>query len=298
MLLALITTFCFLTPGADSQNLSPSSVALAEGPNLASPARLAALTPTATNSGANPQQHPSPYPPQGAEATRPPSTHSTATASTDTNSQPQSGLSPSATSAVTSSNNSSSSSLSQSISGGDKGANSNHKRRNPKAYSTPLGVGIGAGVTSGIGLSLRKHFDSRWGFHTGAIAFGGDKYLWGNVGAQAMYTFKRTRFLRLYALLGSTIFVNINEEQRAIKVPETMGSPSYPGQYIRKTVVDSNLTVGAGIGLEMHFTPHFGWAIELPLGFAFDLNPAADHDLFEDNVSFRPIPSTALSFYF
>lgn len=139
-------------------------------------------------------------------------------------------------------------------------------------------------MSSGIGLSLRKHFASRWGFHTGAIAFAGGDGMWGNFGIQGMYSFKRTRLLRLYMLTGSTVFVNATTLRNA---------PNH-----KRISVDANLSIGAGFGIELHFTPTFGWAIELPLILTLDLNPKVSNTILDSTVSFLPIPSTAFSFYF
>lgn len=156
---------------------------------------------------------------------------------------------------------------------------------------TEIGLGASAGMTSGIGLSLRRHFDSRFGFHVGAIGVWtlSDKR-WANVGVQGLYTLRRSRKARLYALLGAQLFLTseplINRHRSATNQGKT------------KHVWNPTLAVGPGIGIEVHFTKHFGWAFEVPLPLLITLGGTPNRLLFEGKVNFIPALNTAFTFYF
>lgn len=147
---------------------------------------------------------------------------------------------------------------------------------------TGWGIGATAGTTSAIGLSMRRHFDNRFGVHLGGIyIYTGDVH-WGSFGAQALYTLARGRKTRLYGLLGSQILLRHDKQD-----------PQGPGSRTSTT-----LFAGPGLGVEIHFTKHFGWSIEVPASVAFALDGKKDRLPFGGVVNLIPAANTAFTFYF
>lgn len=150
---------------------------------------------------------------------------------------------------------------------------------------TGWGLGVAAGTTSGIGLSTRRYFDSGAGVHIGAMYVYVGDHQWGNLAAQALYTLARGRKTRFYALFGAQFMFDVYDFEHT---PNAKLSERWNG----------TLFVGPGLGLEMHFTKHFGWSIELPLHAVFALE-GNDHRLAMGGpVNFLPGANTAFTFYF
>lgn len=158
-------------------------------------------------------------------------------------------------------------------------------------YATGWGIGVSAGTTSAIGLSTRKHFANRWGVHLGGIYIFHDNLHFATVGAQALYTLARGRKTRLYGLLGTQFLLQHDVNQG----PQN----DLPGpQPDTSSNTRSTLFVGPGLGLEIHFTRHFGWALEVPATVVFALDGDEDRLPFGGPVNLIPAANTAFTFYF
>lgn len=163
----------------------------------------------------------------------------------------------------------------------------------PLELKTPLGtawgIGVSAGTTSGIGISARRHFENRLGVHFGGIYIYAQETHWGNLGGQLLYTFARSRKTRLYGLLAAQFVLNHSKELRY---------DNFAGGSRSVDVTKSTLFVGPGVGLEIHFTPHFGWALEVPTSFVFALEGDKDRLPMGGVVNFIPAANTSFTFYF
>lgn len=153
---------------------------------------------------------------------------------------------------------------------------------------TAWGVGVSAGTTSGIGISARRHFENRLGVHFGGIYVYSGETHWGNLGGQLLYTLARSKKTRLYGLFGAQFVLNHSKELRY----DFLGASRSVG------VTKSTLFVGPGVGLEIHFTRHFGWALEVPTSFVFALEGDKDRLPLGGVVNFIPAANTSFTFYF
>ncbi len=161
-------------------------------------------------------------------------------------------------------------------------------------YGTKSALGFTGGTTSGIGFAYRKHFNNRWGVHAGFFVMGGSEeadsidlsaahsWIWGNVGAQAMYTIHRhpQKYFRFYALAGGEVIVLGDDlvESTGPATWSTQGDWDYEKTFI----------VGAGLGFEFLFFSHVALAIELPLSAQFT----------EHGFGIWPIPNGSLLYFF
>lgn len=169
-------------------------------------------------------------------------------------------------------------------------------------YESRYGLTLSAGSTSGIGIGVRKHFKNRFGFHiTGLPIVGADDgYIF--AGGQGMYSFVRRRIVRLYGLLGTQLIYNYSTTRSTPMVPagpqqpDTNGPSLVPGPTTTWVNRDYTATVGAGLGLELHFNKRFSWALELPITVLIHHQRASRHR--STDVTVLPIPNTAITLYY
>lgn len=154
-------------------------------------------------------------------------------------------------------------------------------------YASPIGFTLGGGVTGGIGIGVRKHFENRWGFHATGIPVLGRDSVFGALGIQGMYSFYRGRVARMYGLAG---------------IQGIYTSDSYPNSYpnggSRTTNRTLHSTIGAGIGLEIHFNHRISWSLELPVAAIISSSLKASGRGSESSFQVLPIPNSALTLYY
>lgn len=151
--------------------------------------------------------------------------------------------------------------------------------------ATGWGLGVSAGTTSGIGISTRRFFENGAGIHAGGLYVFLSNSHWGNIAVQGMFTLARGRKTRLYGLFGTQLNFNAEGDSDA-------GGPQ------RAKPWDATLFLGPGVGIEIHFTKHFGWAIELPLHAVIALDPDDTRLPLGGRANFFPSANTAFTFYF
>jgi hypothetical protein len=151
------------------------------------------------------------------------------------------------------------------------------------SYATKLGIGVVAGSTSGVGFTLRRHFDSRFGVAGGGLIFVGGDHRWWNIGVEGMYSILRGRRARFYGLFGAAMHTNVDSYDRDF---------SGKSDIYRKMVA----ILGPGLGVEVHGGRHFGWHIELPISMWINLNDASLP--FGGDFNILPVPNTGFTFYF
>jgi hypothetical protein len=168
---------------------------------------------------------------------------------------------------------------------------------------TGFGLGFAAGATSGVGIGYRHHFGNRLGLQIAGIGFGDSQMVFGNVGANVMYTFARAWLARFYAVAGSMAVYNgglVWDDSACIPVrPVDERDPAEPVDW--QTCAKESwehrytTTLGAGIGIEFHFTRNIGLALELPVSvwLSFDRN-----GLVLDETRVWPVPNGSLVYYF
>lgn len=160
---------------------------------------------------------------------------------------------------------------------------------------TGWGVGVSAGTTSAIGLSARRHFDNRFGVHFGGIYIYTERQHWGNLGVQGLYTIARGKKTRLYGLFGTQLLVTHSRDS----APPTAPGPGAVGPAVpTPNPTRPTLFVGPGLGLEIHFTRHFGWALEIPASVVIALEGNKERLPFGGVVNFIPAANTSFTFYF
>lgn len=160
---------------------------------------------------------------------------------------------------------------------------------------TGWGIGVSAGTTSAIGLSARRYFDNRFGLHFGGIYIYTDKQHWGNLGVQGLYTIARGKKTRLYGLFGTQLVLSHSRNQAPMPDPGPgTVAPAVP----KANPIQPTLFVGPGLGLEIHFTRHFGWAIEVPASVVIALEGDKRRLPFGGVVNFIPAANTSFTFYF
>lgn len=150
--------------------------------------------------------------------------------------------------------------------------------------SSSLGFTLGGGITSGIGIGVRKHFDNRWGFHATGIPLLGKHQQFVALGVQGMYSFYRGRIARLYGLFGVQ------------GIYSTEGYPEGPRQRMKYYEKLLHTSFGPGIGLELHFNQRISWALELPIAGVVtrDLKPQKTDSGFQ----VLPVPNSAITIYY
>lgn len=161
-------------------------------------------------------------------------------------------------------------------------------KQSNRPLESSLGLTLGGGLTGGIGIGVRRHLDSRWGFHATGIPVLGDRRKFVALGIQGMYTFYRGRVARMYSLFGVQGIYNSEKEYR----PAGTSGPKYLTQVF-------HTSFGPGVGVEIHFNDRISWALELPVTIMIssDLRDVPGAHL-ESGIKFRPIPSSALTLYY
>jgi hypothetical protein len=171
----------------------------------------------------------------------------------------------------------------------------------PKSAELHSGFGLGfaAGATSGIGVAYRQHFDNGFGLQLAGIGFGGQDNVTANAGVNVMYTFARVWLARFYAVAGSMLIYTgqpVYDWSPCAVRPEDPVDPNWTCEPKRTGWQNRFMpTVGAGIGMEFHFTRNIGLALELPLSLwmAFD-----ERGFLPQETRVWPIPNASLVFYF
>lgn len=176
------------------------------------------------------------------------------------------------------------------------------QRTSTPPYHSKLGLSLGGGATSGIGIGVRKHFASRWGIASLALPALGQKEGFAAVGVQGMYTFLRTPVVRLYALVGAQTMYFYDRYERAgssAPIPSPDGSPSFiPGA--KKTLTDHRFSTsfGPGLGLELHFSKRFSWSLDLPVATIVRSDQDSSAGTWNHSVVVLPIPNSSITLYY
>lgn len=159
---------------------------------------------------------------------------------------------------------------------------------------TGWGLGISGGITSGFGVSVRRHFENRLGFQVAALYLPlGDGNHWMSFGAQGFYTILRGRRTRFYGLTGAHLMIDgsIPTEERQRERARLYTTPI-------TATWSRSLFLGLGLGLELHFTRWIGWALEVPLSLLIDLETPSPLETWRDKVRPFPAANMSLTFYF
>lgn len=173
-------------------------------------------------------------------------------------------------------------------------------------YESRYGLSLSAGSTSGLGIGIRKHFPNRWGFNVAAVPFIGKNSGFASLGAQVTYSFFRARIARLYVFAGvHGIYHYENTTQRTMvpAPPEpTQVGPAkqkfIPGPEIRHTDRSIGTNFGPGLGVELHFSKRFSWALELPLAIMIEAEKNSHTRQTNTQTRVLPIPNTSITLYY
>lgn len=150
-------------------------------------------------------------------------------------------------------------------------------------HQRDIGLGVVAGVTSGIGLNLRADLGQAWGASFSAFAYPAPKRMLWSTGAQLSRRIWSKGVLRSYALVGAN-YLGAN----------TYFPEPFAGRRVRRRF--QVLAFGAGLGIEARVGP-FGYIFELPLTGIAALTP--DTNLrFPGRLNFGVFPNFALCLYF
>ena len=164
-------------------------------------------------------------------------------------------------------------------------------------YATKLALGVTAGATTGLGLALRKHYESGWGFQFSGIPYIGNDVFW-TAGAEVYYTFLRLKRLRLYGLFGAAGWGSYHDTYRYPTQDVIVKGQQTEPKSVRGR--RDLLMVGPGVGVEFHFGQHVGLSIELPVSLWVELRDTADESELPLGGRFNllPVPNGSLSVYF
>lgn len=160
-----------------------------------------------------------------------------------------------------------------------------------------LGIGATLGFTSGIGLSLRRHFDSGFGLQIGGFGIWTREHRHLNLATQALYTFYTGRWTRVYALAG--VAWHVNQEHRVVEVPvqpnqdPNVDVPSRVDRYSSHSIY-----FGPGIGGELYLHRRFTVSLDIPLVFSIKQLSEKNAPPFEDRLSIHPGLNGSMHFYF
>lgn len=160
------------------------------------------------------------------------------------------------------------------------------------SLATGWGLGASAGITSGFGISTRKHFKNRWGAQMTGVYLPLAREHWLSLGGQAYYTILHGKIARFYGLAG----VQLMSSKDRLATASSPANNSYTTP--PESSWDHHLFPGLGLGLEFHFTRTFGWAIEVPLSARVRLNSPPPGGSWRENVGLVPAANTSLMFYF
>ena len=165
----------------------------------------------------------------------------------------------------------------------------------PQASLARRSFGVGAGATSGCGLSWRETWDNGYGYSIGGGAwvptFDPPRGIW-SLGLQGHRIIAESGGVRFYGLAGlQTYGYPVTSWSQPTVDPQTTSPENYPAP-VPSTSYDSVLNVGAGIGFEMGFQPGLSLVLELPLvlGFRTGQNAGLSHLI--------PIPNALIVYNF
>lgn len=163
---------------------------------------------------------------------------------------------------------------------------------------TRAGLGVTLGFTSGLGLSVRRHFNSGFGLQVAGFGVWSSDHRHLNLGTQFFYTFYRGEYARVYSLAG--IAWHVNHKDRAIQGPVLPGqNPNEPQPVRYEDYYSHTLVFGPGIGGEVHLHPRFSIALEVPLAITIEEVGDKDTDRsFEDRLRIHPGINGAMHIYF
>jgi hypothetical protein len=187
--------------------------------------------------------------------------------------------------------------------GTEASENSEDAERFESKRSGP-GIGFAAGALSGLGFTYRQHFPNGMGFNLGGLGWGSPRSAFANIGGTLNRTFARSRYARFYGLVGTMLVYNGNTTRDPLAPPEPVQEviegeerpvPEPTREPSERWVHTFDWLLGAGVGIEFHFTQNLGLALELPLSIWFNF----DRDGFQrDEIDVVPFPNAALVYYF
>lgn len=157
---------------------------------------------------------------------------------------------------------------------------------NAQTFSTGSGFGFVAGLASGLGIGYREHFANKWGLQIAGGAVGWSDWVGADLGIQAMRTLSKVHITRFYLLGALSAFYHTNKQHSDPPQFEAKDS----GMIWKHTLL---VNIGAGVGMEFHFSKNIGLALEVPLSLTIDFG--SNGTKFE---GIWPIPSAALIYYF
>jgi hypothetical protein len=156
------------------------------------------------------------------------------------------------------------------------------------------GLGVTAGLLSGVGFSYRQYFNDNLGFKVSGVAFFDQNQMFADIGLQGMYVFSENNWLRFYALGGVSNYTTKRPSYNNYPYPvppsdnNSYDSVVIPSRYSSNT--DTFNSIGAGIGIELgRQAQGLSLALELPLIVSF-----RNLTLF----SFYPIPQLSILYNF
>ncbi len=156
------------------------------------------------------------------------------------------------------------------------------------------GIGITAGLLSGLGFSYRQYFGDKFGVKATGMGYFDQTHTFGNLGIQGMYVLSENDWLRFYALIGISNFSTRRNNYNNYSYPSYDSSPPDKDYVYIPSRVSSNVetynSIGAGIGIELgRLSQGLSFAIELPLLATFR-NTTIN--------SFYPVPSLSVIYNF
>ena len=162
-------------------------------------------------------------------------------------------------------------------------------------FASRSGLALVAGLTSGIGIGYREHFDNHLGVQIATAGVYTGEWAGANVGANMFYSFVRGSLARVYLVVGTSFYYT---GSKLYNYPEPVSPPSEKPAAVQPAPIVTwensfYWNAGVGVGIEFHFTDNIGWSIDAPL--------SATTKIGRDGLSFvsvLPIPSTSVSYYF
>lgn len=136
---------------------------------------------------------------------------------------------------------------------------------------THFGVGLQAGLLSGMGLSVRFHPHARYGFELSGGAFKGGDNLLASIGAEAQYDFDWKEKNRFYGFVGFGYYQNGEEDKNPLSDDDDK--------------LKGPVRAGFGVGYDWEFSTTLILSAELGLTW------------FSDGP-FLPLPQVGISYLF
>ena len=162
--------------------------------------------------------------------------------------------------------------------------------------STGHGIGLTAGMTSGLGLAYRRFISPAHGVHVGGIGFAEESRRHVNLGVEYLRTIHRRGASRLYWLVGGSVYYN---QHQTVTFPGCEPGPDRPGGMgrcdfespVRGWTGESLYSIGPGLGFEWN-PGAMGISLELPLPLRY----RQDREGFRFD-SFLPVPNVSIVYY-